>query len=191
MTIYPVIRIVLFFAAGILLRQLVVIHFLIFPSALLFTAAYYFISGKNRNCNNISSILMYLLFLIAGNITAEISFSGREFYPEGIEKENNFTAFGSVSSVNLLNNEGLRVEIITDSAKADSIMLHRKVILYCDIKTGKGNNIDSLYSVISPGNKISAAGIITAAGIYIFTAVFKLTRYCLAANKIVFSHHVF
>jgi competence protein ComEC len=97
--------------------------------------------------------------MAAGNITSEISFSGREFYTQGIEKENNYTVFGTVSSVNLLNKNGLRVEINADSAKVDSLLLHRRVRLYCDIKTEDINGLYKLYSVIAPGNNISASGI--------------------------------
>ena len=36
------------------------------------------------------------LFMLAGNITADLSFGGRQFYADKIEKENNFTIYMAI-----------------------------------------------------------------------------------------------
>jgi len=87
-----------------------------------------------------------------------MSFSGRQFYADKIEKEGDFTVYGSVEFINLINKDGLRIDIQVDSAIGNKMTLHRNVDIICNIKDKEFKAIDSLNSVISPGNKISVCG---------------------------------
>jgi competence protein ComEC len=157
---YPVTRIVIFFISGILLQHFIDINIYSFPTAFIFVLVLIFTINKYSLVYGriISTVLICFLFMLAGNITADLSFGGRQFYADKIEKENNFTIYGSAEFVYLINKDGLRIDIQVDSAVVNKITLHRNVNIICNVKDKEHKTIDSLYSVLSPGNKISACG---------------------------------
>jgi len=157
---YPVIRIVLCFICGIILQQFITIGLLYFAVIYLITLACYFTRIKFPTSNKklLISILINSLFIIAGNHSAGICFSSRQFYLENLEKENSFTLYGTVESIYLINKSGLRLELNVDSAFVNKHKLHRKVLLICCIKDENNRKLDSLYSSVSPGNKVCASG---------------------------------
>ena len=157
---YLVIRIVLCFICGIILQQFITVGILLLAVVYFLTFVFYIISSRSLSHNKrlIISILINLLFILAGNYSSAISFSGHQFYSENIEKENEFTLYGTIESIYLKSKSGLKFEINTDSAIANKLMLHRKVILLCNVKDENNKKLDSLYSCVSPGNKICATG---------------------------------
>ena len=160
---YSVTRVIILFICGILFQHFIDINFYYFPAIFIVTLVFVFIINKySVGYGRIVVVVnICILLLLAGDITANISFSGRHFYADKIEKENNFTLYGNVEFVYLINKSGLRVDIQADSAIANKITLHRQVDIICNIKDKNTKKIDSLYSIIAPGNKISASGTYT------------------------------
>lgn len=158
---YPVIRIILPFICGIILQRYITLGLLFFTIIYCVTLILFFIIPLAILLARrfILSLLINILLVVAGNYSEDICFSSRQFYSAQIEKENSFTIYGTIESVYLLNKSGLKIEVITDSASVNKTSLHRKVILICNIKDENTQKLDSLYSVISPGNKICASGI--------------------------------
>ena len=157
---YPVTRIVLFFITGILLQHYFTINFYYFPVALICLYGLRLVINKFPipPSNILFTAIICLLFILAGNITTDLSNKGKQFYNDKIEKENVFTIYGRVEFVYLLNKNGLRIDISVDSAVVNKITLHRNVNLICNLKDNERRKLDSIYSVISPGNIITAAG---------------------------------
>jgi competence protein ComEC len=157
---YPVIRINLYFICGIILQKFITVGLLLFAVIYFLTLVFYFIPQKSPFINKklIISLLINCSFILAGNYSSVIFFSGRQFYSENIERENNCTIYGTVESVFLISKSGLKFEINADSASVNKFMLHRKVILICNVKDENNKRLDSLYSLVSPGNKICASG---------------------------------
>ena len=157
---YPVIRIVLCFICGIILQQFISVDLVFFVIMYFLTLVFYFIPLKSfiHSKKIIISLLINCSFILAGNYSSMICFAGRQFYLENIEKENNYTLYGNVETVYIKNKNGLKFEINVDSASVDKFILHRKIVLLCNVKDENNKKLDSLYSVISPGNKICALG---------------------------------
>jgi competence protein ComEC len=157
---YPVIRIILCFICGIILQQFITVGLLFFVIIYFLTLVFYLIPQKShvQTKKLIISVLVNILFILAGNYSSMICFSGRQFYSENIEKENSYTLYGTIESVYLISKSGLRFEINADSASINKFRLHRKVILLCNVKDKNNKKLDSLYSSVSPGNKICALG---------------------------------
>jgi competence protein ComEC len=157
---YPVIRIIFFYICGIILQQYINFGILLFSLIYFLALLCYFIAIKSPSYNKrlIISILINCAFILAGNYSSFICFSGRQFYSANIEKENKTTIYGTIESVYLISKIGLRFEIQTDSASINNFKLHRKVFLICNIKDANYKKVDSIYSIVSPGNKICAFG---------------------------------
>jgi|CZKP01.1.fsa_nt_gi competence protein ComEC len=157
---YPVIRIILYFISGIILEQYITVGLLFFAVIYFLTLVFYIIPPKYQFQAKklIISLLINCSFILAGNYSSMICFSGQQFYSENIEKENSYTLYGTVESIYLINKSGLRFEINADSVLVNTFRLHRKVILLCNVKDKNKKKLDSLYSSIFPGNKICASG---------------------------------
>jgi competence protein ComEC len=157
---YPVFRILFFFICGVILQQYINVNLVSFAILYILTLVLYFIGLKYSSFNKklIISLLINSSFILAGNYSSFLCFSSRQFYSDNIKKENRFVVYGTIESVYLKNKNGLRFELNADSAKINTITLHRKIILICNIKDDN-KNLDSIYSSISPGNKICASGI--------------------------------
>ena len=160
---YPVIRVVIFFISGILLQHFISINFVYFPAALAAVLIFIIITKKNTYPfgRSITTVVICILFILAGNITADLCFSGRNFYADKIEKESNFTVYGRAVFVYLINKDGLRIDIHVDSARTNNITLHRPVDIICNVKDKEKHAVDLLYSIIAPGNRIIASGTFT------------------------------
>src|ERR1017187_4587153 len=157
---YPVIRIILYFISGIILEQYITVGLLFFAVIYFLTLVFYIIPPKYQFQAKklIISLLINCSFILAGNYSSMICFSGQQFYSENIEKEDSYTLYGTVESIYLINKSGLRFEINADSVLVNTFRLHRKVILLCNVKDKNKKKLDSLYSSIFPGNKICASG---------------------------------
>ena len=157
---YPGIRIILPFICGIILQQYINFGLLSFIVIYLLTLIIYFILIKKPSLNKriIISLLINCSFILAGNYSSSIYSSGSQFYSANIEKENKITMYGTIQAVYLKSKNGLRFEIQSDSASINNFRLHRKTILICKIIDANYKKIDSIYSIVSPGNKICAFG---------------------------------
>jgi competence protein ComEC len=158
---YPIIKIVLPFIAGIILQKFITPGIIVFTSIYFLSLILYLIFKKSFSQQKqiVISLLIYSSFILAGNYTSVLYFSNYQFYPDQLEKENNFTIYGAVQSIYLINKSGIRYEVSVDSAVINQYVLHRKVILICKIKDESNKKMDSLYTSISLGNRICASGI--------------------------------
>jgi competence protein ComEC len=157
---YPVVRVILYFICGIILQQYITVGLLFFLIIYFLTLVYNFISLKYSTYFKklLISLMINCMLILAGNYSSFICFSGRQFYSEKIDKENNFTLYGTIESINLLTENGLKFEITADSASVKKSILHRKVILICNVKDENNKKLKFLYSSVSPGNRICVSG---------------------------------
>jgi competence protein ComEC len=157
---YPVLRIFFFYTCGIIIQQYINSDILSFCVIYFLTLLFYFINVKYPSHKNklIISILINCSFILAGNYSSFICFAGHNFYSANIGKENKTSIYGTIETVFLKSKNGLRLEIQCDSASINNFILHRNVVLICNIKDVNFKKLDSIYSVVSPGNKIVALG---------------------------------
>ncbi|MDR3667105.1 MAG: DNA internalization-related competence protein ComEC/Rec2 [Ignavibacteriaceae bacterium] len=157
---YPVVRIILSFICGIILQQYITFGLFLFTVIYLITLILYFIIPFTATLSRklLFFLLITTMFTLAGNLSADICFTSRQFYSAKIEKENSFTVYGTIESIYLINKKGLKFELITDSAYVNKILLKRQVVLICNVIDENTAKMDSLYSIVAPGNKICAEG---------------------------------
>ena len=158
---YPVIKFTLLFICGILVQPLIKLSLVFFLITILLIASlaiFYFISLKQKNL--ILSILFFLLILLLGSFRASIA-GGDSFISENLYKIKNFSAFGTISEVELKRDNEIEFYLLADSVKAGNIIIARNIKLIGRIRELKNKEMDSIYDSISPGNLVMISGTYT------------------------------
>ncbi len=154
---FPVIRVTVLFAAGIVIQSFFPVKiqndFLIL--ALLFSASLIFFLFESRKfLSEISSILIMSLPLLAGYTSGQIQRNNIKVIPDSIYVVKNFTAYGSVEEIELPSKDGFSLILRTDSIKSRRT-IGINVKLLCRIRD---DSLVSLYSQLEPGNIIKISG---------------------------------
>ena len=155
---YPVIKFALLFICGILVQPLIKLSLIFFLISILLIASIiilYFISLKQKNL--ILSVLFFLLIILLGSFRASIS-AGDSLISENLYKIKNFSAFGTISEVELKRDNEIEFNLFADSAKAGNIIIARNIKLIGRIRELKNKEMDSIYDSISPGNLVMISG---------------------------------
>lgn len=155
---FPVVRVTLLFAAGIILQSffsLTLFYNITFLLLLLFLSFFAFIHEKKHSRSyGAASILLLLLSLSAGYSSGQLQRQDRSIIPDSIYVVKDFTAYGRIEEIDLPSKDGFSFLLKTDSIKAGRTV-NAGVALYCtlwDDSTG------SLFARLEPGNKIIISG---------------------------------
>ena len=154
---FPVIRVTVLFAAGIVIQSFFPVKirndFLIL--ALLFSASLiFFLFESRKSSSGVSSILIMSLPLLAGYTSGQIQRNNIKVIPDSIYVVENFTAYGSVEEIELPSKDGFSLILRTDSIKCRrTIGTHVKLL--CRIWD---DSLVTLYSQLKPGNIVKISG---------------------------------
>ncbi len=155
---YPVIKITLLFICGILLQPLLRINLILFASSVLIILILVFSLFKTlKNKEIIISFCLLLLIALLGSFRASIV-NKNSFLSENIYKIKNFTAYGTITWIELKRNNGIEFKIFTDSVLVNNKVIGKNINLIGKIREEDEVKSDSIYNNISPGNFISITG---------------------------------
>jgi competence protein ComEC len=154
---FPLIRFTLFFIAGIILQKYLPINtaLCIVLTAILFLiliVVYGF--EKKRSVFALTSLILLVITLLAGYISAGIEKSSRNLLPDTLYAVRNFTAYGSIEKIDLPRENGFSFLFKTDSIRAVNT-INTSVNLLCRVY-GQGSS--RLYNKLAPGNAVQVTG---------------------------------
>ncbi len=155
---YPVIKITLLFICGILLQPLLKINLVLFSIAALFITVlliFYLTSFKNRKI--IISFFLLLIVILLGSFRSSIV-NRNSFLSENIYKKKDFSAFGTITWIELIRENGVEFHLYADSVKVNGKVIGKRINLIGKIREEDKRKIDSIYNLIHPGNFISISG---------------------------------
>ncbi len=160
---YPTIKFTLLFICGILIQKFfqIDINIIYFLFAFLFLISF-ILFGFYRRLKDyaiLNIILIPVLIVLSGIILSDLHYKNQNFLPSDILKENDFTAYGKISKVELRRGEDIVFKLDVDSVLFIKTKIICNTILLCRIKDDRKTKIDSLYNKLAPGNYVSATGI--------------------------------
>ncbi len=154
---FPVVKLTLFFIAGIILQgylhlsiELSFILLGIFILILIIA----FIFEKRRSFFAITSLIILILAMLIGYTSENLEVSGKNLIPDTIYVVKNFTAYGRIENINLPQEEGFSFLIKTDSIEAVG-KIKTRVNLLCQISDMKTYQ---LFDRLFPGNLVKVTG---------------------------------
>ena len=153
---FPVIRVTLLFAAGIVLQSffsVTIRNDFILLASLLCAALIIFLVEKRKTSFGALSLILLSLPLLAGYTSGQMQ-RDNNVIPDSIYVIKNFTAYGSVEEIDLPSQGGFSLILRTDSIKARST-IKTSVKLLCNIRD---DSLVTLYSHLNPGNIVKING---------------------------------
>jgi len=163
---YPLVKFVVLFISGIItaryLNNAGMLYTVAAVIALIAAFGIFFTKNKSLFPAYFNSILLYALTFTAGTGVSQSYYSNREYIlPEKLIKQKEFTAFGSITNVELIRDKEVIFLCRTDSIQIAGQVFRRSANLICKIKDPSVRKRDSVYSVIYPGYYISLSGTYT------------------------------
>lgn len=161
---YPVIKLAIGIALGIIIQSYFSVDLILTLVIILFsTAALYFFYRLDKNKFEIPiQILLLIIFTCFGIV---ISLLNKEEYKSKLEsfhKEKNTIAFGNVESIDLKKNYEISFILKTDRVKINDSTIQTSENILCRLRSGKKDR-KIFYENIQPGNRISFKGIFSQA----------------------------
>ncbi len=153
---FPVIRVTLLFAAGIVLQSffsVTIRNDFILLASLLCAALIIFLVEKRKTSFGALSLILLSLPLLAGYTSGQLQ-RDNNVIPDSIYVIKNFTAYGSVEEIDLPSQGSFSLILRTDSIKARST-IKTSVKLLCNIRD---DSLVTLYSYLNPGNIVKISG---------------------------------
>ncbi len=160
---YPAIKFTLLFILGILIQKFyhfdVELIYYIFAVLFIILTLLFFLNKNIIPSIILSIFLAPLLIILMGIILCNSHYENQIFLPSNILKENKFTAYGTISKIDLRKGEDIVFKLNVDSVSFDKNKIICKAVILSKIRDDRKYKIDSLYKVIYPGNFIKAEGI--------------------------------
>jgi competence protein ComEC len=157
---YPVIKFAILFLFGIIIQHYFGLPIIIFPAALTIFILFYLLL-KNFQAkfkkNVFTQILLCLVIISFGSFVYLVQKPSYNFISPEVYKERHFSAYGEITSIDLIRDNEVVFYVKTDSISAANSVIPVKVNLLCRIKYNH-SELQSIYSKILPGNKISLEG---------------------------------
>lgn len=157
---YPIIKVTIFFVAGILSAhyfQLDIFYVLFSFVVTSFIIIYYKKFGNN--IYNSTLILIaggFLIFSIGNNLAATKKLTFNSFVTK-IDKVQNTTAVGEITKIDLIRNNELIFYLSVDSIYSKEFLIKDELKLLCKVKLNS-QSIKELYNELKPGNILSVTG---------------------------------
>jgi competence protein ComEC len=157
---YPVIKLTIFFVAGILSAhffEIGILPLILFFISILFLTIFYKKYGSNIYYSSLVFIFAGLLiFSIGNNLAFNNKVTFNQFATE-IDKVQNTTAVGEISKIDLIRNDELNFYLMVDSIYSDEFLIKDNLNILCKAKLN-GKSIKKLYNELKPGNILSVNG---------------------------------
>ena len=158
---YPLIKTTLLFICGILLQPLFAFNLILFSIAILFISILVISLIPSFNNKNIFiSLLLFLMIIFLGAFRAFVV-KKNPFLSENINKIKNFSAYGTITDINLKRDDEVGFYLFTDSVKENSKVIGRKINLIGRIREQDKRKMDFIYNSISIGNSVFISGTYT------------------------------
>ncbi len=154
---FPVIRVTVSFAAGIVLQSffaLTILYDLLLLGIFFSFSVIFHLVRKRKPRYGATSVLILLLPLSVGYTSGQMQRNNQNIIPDSIYVVRDFTAYGRISNINLPSRNGFSFLLKTDSIRAGSTV-NTRVNLLCKILD---DSADSLFARLEPGNGISITG---------------------------------
>ena len=163
---FPAIKLILLFAAGILLNRFFQVSIYYFAAMIVTSAALYFLSLKYPLIilRNINSILLLIAVLVFGNVTAQLNQPGYNYLSEDIYRLKNIRVIGEITNIELPRKEEIVFEMESSSIQSGDTVQNEKINFICRIseliasRKDAQSKLDSIYSVLAIGNKVAVEG---------------------------------
>jgi competence protein ComEC len=158
---YPVIKITLAFVIGIILQKYLLISSLVLLIIISVLSIVVLVSIKLKlhpDYNLLISILLYSIFLSLGAFISEVNKQEKILLSPNIYKYKNLTAYGTISSIELIREKEIIFNLDVDSLTLANGVLKKKIKLVCKLRDTSRKSLDSVYNIILPGNFITMTG---------------------------------
>ncbi len=161
---YPVIKLAIGVALGIIIQSYFSVDLILVLLVILFSniAIYIFHKFDKKKFDLPIQILLFIIFTCFGIVLS--SFNKKEYSSklERFNKEKNTIAFGKVESIDLRKNYEISFTLKTDSIRINGSTIHTSENLLCRLRSGSKDR-KIFYENIQPGNRISFKGIFSQA----------------------------
>ncbi|MCW8805654.1 MAG: DNA internalization-related competence protein ComEC/Rec2, partial [Ignavibacteriaceae bacterium] len=157
---YPVIKLTLFFVAGILsalFLEIDILPLILLFISILFLTIFYKKYESNIYYSSLVFIFAGLLIFSIGNKLAFINKVTFNQFATEIDKVQNTTAVGEISKIDLIRNDELNFYLMVDSIYSDEFLIRAKLNILCKAKL-TSKSIKKLYNELKPGNILSVKG---------------------------------
>lgn len=158
---YPVIKISLFFIAGIIVAHFTdtsqSVYLILFFTALIFAVILKFIKRTNL-IEAAASIVIYTAIFSSAVLITLMQQENLHYLPDDLYKEKDVTAYGTVTSVDLFREYEIRFELQCDSVLTKDKKFNKPVTLLCRIRDTNNKKLRRVYENLLPGNYISFNG---------------------------------
>lgn len=156
---YPVIKFTVGFIVGIILHPFINVEFWFLIIVIIsFTLIYFFIKNlSGLSSNYLPLIFLYLSYLTAGLLIAELQSNEYTSVFEKYYKEKNSELYGEVISVELAKEYEIEFKVRIDSLFIADSLFKSKELLICKLRN---DSLDrkNFYERINPGNKVFLTG---------------------------------
>lgn len=157
---YPVIKLTIFFVAGILSAhffEIGVLPIILSFISIIFLILFYKKYGSNNYYYILTLIFSALLVFSIGNNLAFINKITFNPFITEIDKVQNTSAVGEISKIDLIRNDELNFYLIVDSIYSDEFLIKDELNILCKAKLDS-KSIKELYNELKPGNTLSVTG---------------------------------
>ncbi len=155
---FPIVRVTVLFASGIVLQSffsLTIFYNLAFLFLLLSLSVFFFLyEKKQRSSYGAVSTLLLLLSLSTGYTSGQLQRKSQSIIPDSIYVVKDFTAYGRIEEIDLPSKGGFSFLLNTDSIKAGRTV-NSRVTLLCKLWD---DSVASLFAGLEPGNVIEITG---------------------------------
>ncbi|HSP87755.1 MAG TPA: DNA internalization-related competence protein ComEC/Rec2 [Ignavibacteriaceae bacterium] len=158
---YPLVKIVIVFICGILIKEYFEISSSVLFVSVITLSLILFLVLKLKFYDQvkvISSILVYLVFTLLGTLTAEVNKQEKILLSPDIYKYKNLTVYGTISNIELIREKELIFNLDVDSLLLEKGIIVKKIKLICKIRDTNRKNLEEVYNKMLPGNFISLKG---------------------------------
>ncbi len=158
---YPVIKYTVLFIIGIILNYILPIckqNYFLYLGLTATAFVILIIFNFNKKLNPFLQYPVYFLVILAGLFISEFQKPNYRYLPKQIERQNDFTAIGKISNIELSKESELIFYLKTDSIKYRNEKFSTNISLLCRLKD-TGRKLDSLSNIITPGNYVRLRGV--------------------------------
>ncbi|MEO8399148.1 MAG: DNA internalization-related competence protein ComEC/Rec2 [Ignavibacteriaceae bacterium] len=155
---YPVIKFTILFIFGILFHHFFVIEPLTFFISVLLLTFSLLIFSKLNTSKIFLNILAFIIIILFGNFLADVNQQDLGLLPQNLYKQKNMKVYGTIYEIDLPREYEIRFKLKVDSFQVSNSVLKNPLILLTRIRDDRKNKLDSIFTVIKPGYKISVIG---------------------------------
>lgn len=161
---YPVIKLAIGLALGIIIQNYFPVDLLIISSIIFFSivALYFFYKYDKNKFSLILIILSIVVFTCIGILLSSFNNENNISKVENFHKEKNTIAFGKIETIDLKKEYEISFVLRIDSIKINDSTIYTTENLLCRLRSSSRDR-KTFYNVVKPGNQISFFGTFTQA----------------------------